>query len=143
MPVGEKVKALKKQFGYTTADLAAKANLPADTINKIISGATRAPSVDTLMRIASAFDTTVDALLDDSLPSAANPEQTTQTGVNDALLKFYLAALDSQREAYDKALKHSNDDKRRWFLIALALIAFVVFVLIWDITHPTMGYVQY
>lgn len=143
MPVGEKVKALKKQFGYTTAEVAAKSNLPPDTINKIISGVTRNPSTDTLQRLAAAFDTTVDALLDDTLPPAANHEQTTQTGGNEALLQFYLAALNSQKEAYDKALKHSNDDKRRWFLIALALIAFVVFVLVWDITHPTMGYVQY
>ena len=143
MPVAETLKALQEQTGMTTAELAAKANLPVDTINKIRSGTTRNPSTDTLQRLAGALGVSLDHLVTGSLPETANTANPPKTGGTEALLQFYLAALNSQKDAYDTALKHANEDKRRWFYVALALIVFIVFVLVWDITHPTMGYVQY
>ena len=62
--LGERIKALKTAKGWTTQQLADAAGLPPDTINKIISGATKNPNFDTLRRLASALDTTVDKLME-------------------------------------------------------------------------------
>lgn len=50
----QEIQKLRKQVGLTQAKLAQKANLPRTTITKIESG-THNPTLNTLMRIASAL----------------------------------------------------------------------------------------
>lgn len=150
MNIGENLKALQDKAGMTTAQLAEKANLPIDTINKIRSGATRNPNADTLARLASALDAPIEHLIGDELPSAA------RSGLlpDNTMYQLYIAAMARQKESYeltidqlttarDQTISHLERGERRWSCIALALIALVVFVLLWDITHPAMGYIQY
>lgn len=150
MNIGENLKALQDKAGLTTAQLAEKANLPVDTINKIRSGTTRNPNADTVARLSVALGVPVDALLaEDSKPQSAS-------GLlqNDTMYQLYLAAMARQKESYEltisslkeshaQTLSHSERNGRRWFLLSAALIALIVFVLSWDITHPYMGYIQY
>lgn len=150
MNIGDNLKALQERAGLTTAQLAEKANLPVDTINKIRSGATRNPNADTVQRLAAALGVPADALLadDGKSPSASGllPD--------DTMYQLYLAAMARQKESYElsianlekshaQALAHAERNGRRWFWLAIVLIACILFVLGWDITHPTMGYIRY
>lgn len=150
MNIGETLKALQDKAGLTTAQLAEKANLPVDTINKIRAGTTRNPNADTVQRLAAALGVPAGALLGEAVPD----DVPTADGHDRGMLNLYLAGLARQKEAYEttitsiershaQTLAHEERHSRRWFWIAVVLMAFIVFILIWDITHPTMGYIQY
>lgn len=139
MSIGEHLKALQEQTGMTTAQLAEKSNLPVDTINKIRSGSTRNPNADTVMRLAGALGVPADALLGGDLPETATPSDSPGT----PMLTLYLAGLDRQKAAYELTIGHLVKDKHRWCFMAMALLSLFVFILIWDIAHPYMGYIRY
>lgn len=139
MSIGDNLKALQDRADMTTAELAEKANLPIDTINKIRSGTTRNPNADTISRLSAALGVPADLLLGDGLPSSA----TSDLLPDDTMFQLYLAAMARQKESYELTISHLDRSGRRWFGVAVSLIALVVFVLTWDITHPTMGYIQY
>lgn len=150
MNIGENLKALQDKTGMTTAQLAEKAGLPVDTINKIRSGATRNPNADTVQRLASALGVPAGSLLGGDVPDDVSPAE----GHDRGMLKLYLAGLARQKESYEltiaslekshaQALAHAERNGRRWFWLAIVLIACILFVLGWDITHPTMGYIRY
>lgn len=150
MNIGENLKALQDKAGLTTAQLAEKANLPVDTINKIRSGTTRNPNADTVQRLAAALGVPAGSLLGENVPD----DVPTAAGHDRDTLNLYLAGLARQKESYEltisslekshaQTLFHVERNSRRWFWLSVALIAFIVFVLAWDITHPTMGYIQY
>lgn len=48
----EKIAEYKKKLGLTTEELSAKSGVPVGTLNKILSGATRDPKLETLKAIA-------------------------------------------------------------------------------------------
>lgn len=120
----------------TTAELAEKANLPIDTINKIRSGTTRNPNADTIARLAGALGVSAGVLLGEDVPNPAG-------GPDSDMLSLYHAGLLRQKEAYELTISHMERNGRRWFYVAICLILLIVFVLTWDITHPYMGYIRY
>lgn len=136
MSVGEILKALQDRSGMTTAELAEKANLPIDTINKIRSGTTRNPNADTIARLAGALGVSAGVLLGEDVPNPAG-------GPDSDMLSLYHAGLLRQKEAYELTISHMERNGRRWFYVAICLILLIVFVLTWDITHPYMGYIRY
>jgi repressor LexA len=60
----ERVKELKKQTGVNTKELAERSGVPLGTLNKLLSGQTDKPKLDTLEKIAAALGTTVAYLCD-------------------------------------------------------------------------------
>lgn len=60
----ERVKELKKSTGINTKELSEKACVPLGTLNKLLSGQTEKPKLDTLEKIAAALGTTVKYLSD-------------------------------------------------------------------------------
>nr|DAZ28438.1 MAG TPA: helix-turn-helix domain protein [Caudoviricetes sp.] len=56
----EKIVEYKKQMGMTTAELAEKSGVPLGTLNKILSGATKDPKLETLKAIARVLKLTLD-----------------------------------------------------------------------------------
>ena len=60
----ERVKELKKSSGINTKELSEKAGVPLGTLNKLLSGQTEKPKLDTLEKIAAALGTTVKYLSD-------------------------------------------------------------------------------
>ena len=60
----ERVKELKKSTGINTKELSEKAGVPLGTLNKLLSGQTEKPKLDTLEKIAAALGTTVKYLSD-------------------------------------------------------------------------------
>lgn len=49
------LKEKKKQYGWTTEELAGRSGVPTGTINKILNGETKSPRYDTIMALDTAF----------------------------------------------------------------------------------------
>lgn len=56
----DKIEEYKKKHGMTTAELAAKSGVPKGTLDKILSGVTKDPKLETLKAIARVLDCTLD-----------------------------------------------------------------------------------
>lgn len=146
MTIADKLKALQEEQGLTTKELADRANLPVDTINKIRSGATRSPNTDTILRLAGALGVTTDELLGNSL-LAMEPVDGIVTP------QIYIASLRSMAERYDRRIESVSNDRRHWRRIAMLLMGFGLVILLaivamlgiiyWDLSHPTMGNIIY
>lgn len=56
----EKIAEYKKKLGMTTEELSQRSGVPAGTLNKILSGATKDPKLETLKAIARVLGLTLD-----------------------------------------------------------------------------------
>lgn len=145
MPISEKVKFLQDQKGWTTAELAEASNLPIDTINKIRSGSTRNPVLDTLQRLAAAFNVTVDELIGGA--ETQEPIKPTSSA------QMCEIALKAQAELFEARIAALDKDRNRWRQVAFIMIAVCVTVLVailvflgfiyWDLSHPSSGNIVY
>ena len=54
-PILEYIKKLKKEAGYTNEDLAEKSGLPLSTVQKVMSGITKSPRMETVQALMSVF----------------------------------------------------------------------------------------
>jgi len=151
MSLAENLKALQTQRNLTTAEFAEKANLPVDTINKIRSGSTQNPNMDTLKRMAAALDCSVDTLVGDGLPEENVRELLPEVLPADpeALVALFCQTLRRQSVNNEKTLAEIRHDRNWWRKIAiLAIASGVIFTLItmvmviityWDLSHPMDG----
>lgn len=73
MEVGELISFFRKQSGMTIDELAAKSGVPKGTLNKIIGGVTKAPTLDNMKSIAKALGKTLADF--DDIPTAAKKPQ--------------------------------------------------------------------
>ena len=64
--IGERVAELRRGRGWEQDDLAAKAGVSQSTVSRVETGARRAPSSETMRRLARALGVPVDALYPDS-----------------------------------------------------------------------------
>lgn len=157
MSLAENLKALQSQKNLTTAEFAEKANLPADTINKIRAGSTQNPNMETLKRMAAALGCSLDELVDgqksdpveemrDLLPEQlpADPE---------ALVAMFCGTLRRQSISHEKTMAELRKDRNWWrgaalgimctALLLLIVCIIVVSVMYWDLSHPTEGNILY
>lgn len=140
----EIIKSKKNERKWSNQQLADAANLPVDTVNKIMAGVTRNPNTDTLIRLARALDCTLGELIGEELPPPAEPSSRAYT---DAVIL---------REIYDSRIadlrqtitKHEERERRlcreQYVMIALifALIAVIIYLIV-DALHGNWGFFQY
>ncbi|CZT56908.1 helix-turn-helix domain-containing protein [Solibaculum mannosilyticum] len=69
MDLGDMISKYRKQKGMTINDLAEKSGVPKGTLNKIIAGTTKAPTLETVRLIAYALDLTLNDF-DDTSPAS-------------------------------------------------------------------------
>lgn len=75
MEVGELISFFRKQAGMTIDELAERSGVPKGTLNKIIGGVTKAPTLDNMKSIAKALGKTL-ADFDDAPSNAKNSPST-------------------------------------------------------------------
>ena len=81
----DKLKELKKEKGMSVKQIAERTNLPERTVNRIFSGDTDNPYVDTLHRIVSALGGSLDDILTDSKVVVGGTDLVTLQGEVDRL----------------------------------------------------------
>lgn len=69
----EKINEYKKKLGMTTEELSEKSGVPIGTLNKILSGATKDPKLETLKAIARVLGLSLDDFDDSSRKTIYEP----------------------------------------------------------------------
>ena len=68
MELGELVSMYRKRSGLTIGELASKSGVPKGTLNKIINGVTKSPSIESMKSIAKALGCTLEDFDDSPQP---------------------------------------------------------------------------
>lgn len=68
----EKISELKKKLGYTNSELASLSGVPKGTLDKILSGITKDPKLETLKSLARVLGCTLDDFDDNNLNKKTN-----------------------------------------------------------------------
>ncbi len=67
MPLGERIRQLRKEAGWSQAELAEKIAADAGRVNKYVAGR-MAPAAESLVRLAEVLNVSIDYLLIDGVP---------------------------------------------------------------------------
>lgn len=146
MSLADKLNALRDKHGLTYQQLSDASGVPVGTLKSILTGTTANPGFDTVCTILAAMGESVDAFCGDpptAAPSTASGHHCSVSiaDISEETKKIARAAI---RETYESAAyKSALENLRVWRAVALLEMALIVCVLLWDITHPTMGYIQY
>lgn len=70
----EKIAIYKKKLGMTTEELSEKSGIPVGTLNKILSGATKDPKLETLKSIARVLGLSLNDFDDEKTAIAAHKD---------------------------------------------------------------------
>lgn len=158
--VVEKLRQLKEKSHMTNQQIAEKSNIPESTVARIFSGKTPNPTIATAVSMARAMGgsaadffneediekgTDVAEVLTDEKDAAISedekgcaPEHGSPTD-NTAYDRYYLDMI----EFYKSMLKKKDEWIARLFWCLVVVMAFIFFVLIFDILHPSFGFVKY
>ena len=118
----DNLKELKKQTGMSAKQIAEKTNLPERTVNRIFSGDTDNPYVDTLHRIVNVLGGSLDDILADTKTVVATESivelkenvdiitaQNDLIAVENDMLKTKITALNTELELLKKELAHKEE----------------------------------
>jgi transcriptional regulator with XRE-family HTH domain len=118
----DNIKALKKEKGMSVKQISEKTNLPERTVNRIFSGETENPYVDTLHRIVTVLGGSLDDILADTKMVVGDKNLATlQENVDtvtaerdliiaeNAMLKEKVTALTSENELLKMQLMHKDE----------------------------------
>lgn len=157
--LAETLKALKNQKGWSSQRLADAANLPVDTLNKILSGSTKNPNPETLRRLADALGVSPEELRSVSAPQSEPAQQKPEDlsalyeRQHAQTVSAYEQQINTLIENYEKRLKEAHDrdrlqhqrHERQFFTmlaVIVALIAVIIYLII-DALHGNWGIFQY
>ena len=118
----DNLKELKKKTGMSTKQISDKTNLPERTVNRIFSGDTDNPYVDTLHRIVTVLGGSLDDILADTKVVVATESlvelkenvdvisaQNDLIAIENEMLKTKNAALTTENELLKKELAHKEE----------------------------------
>lgn len=125
--------ALKNKGNFTAIEIANLSGIPEATVRKILSGETADPRFDTVAKLVSAMGGSMNDILE-----------------NKKEKDIEMNALLVLKETYEERIKdikehiHSlRKDKRILAVVTGCLIAFIIALLILDISIGTQGWVRY
>ena len=120
------LKALKLKKNLTNQELSDLSGVPVGTINRIMANQTDNPSFQTICDIVIALDGSLDEL------AGIRPKKDSEAEN---------AKYTPEIEAIYKQMIHSKD---KWifrlFVFSCVIVAFIVFLLIFDLLNPNIGF---
>ncbi len=123
------LKDLKNKKNLTNQELSDLSGVPIGTINRIMSGQTDNPSFQTVCDIVMAMDGSLDELVGIKPESETTEKTDHASHLSAEMLMMY---------------RHIIATKDRWlfrlFLFSCFMVAFVLFVLVYDIFNPSVGF---
>ena len=125
--------ALKNKGNFTAKEIEKLSGIPEATIRKILSGETADPRFDTVERLVSAMG--------GSLNEAV--EKKTEKDIEMNALLVLKATYEERIKDIKEHISSLRKDKRILAIVTACLIAFVIALLIIDISIGTRGWVRY
>lgn len=127
------LRSLKERGGYSWADIEKLSGIPEVTVRKVINGETENPRIDTVISIITALGGSLDGIVDDNKKE-----------------EIEMNALLMLKESYEKRISDIkehivplNRDKKILFIAVGILLAFILGILLFDISIRTHGWIQY
>lgn len=120
-----RINAEIKQLGESSKHLAELVGVSESTMSRYLNGASE-PSFGTVAKIAVVLGISLDDLV----------------GIKKADGE---AVVISERliDLYERGLSIKNTQIKYLWIISVALVCVFVFLIIWDVMHPGMGYIRY
>lgn len=140
----EALRKAKDDSDLTNADIAEESGIPESTIAKLFGGRTPNPTFETVACTAYALGISLDSLAQkaiepETIPEFVTPENPLTVKLSRQLVRSYEREV-ARGQARERKLEIQNYIKDVIIVFALAGL---LFYLIWDITHPTDGVIQY
>ena len=147
--VGERIKTRKQALKMTVEDLYRKSGVPEDTINNIIYGRTTDPRIESLAKIATALDISLDYIVfgkaqdpqpqkQEDLPSEHkchyNSERYIQT-----LKEVHQRELENHCKGKNELIAELRQHNAFWRKLSTVLIGFLGAILVWLIVGKIIG----
>lgn len=152
MALAENLKYQKSLKNWTTEKLAVEANVPKDTISKILAGITRNPSMDTLQKLSTALECSIEDLVDVAPVDSTSVRELLPKKMPtdpEELANIVCMALRNQRMTNERTMSELRKDRNTWRKTAIVLISCIIpclivcmvmmLVLYWDLSHPGLG----
>lgn len=140
MDLAERINEIKMERELqrlSVQQLADMSGLSASTVSRTLNGKTE-PSGNTLHAMEQALGLDVTPPVEDS--------PVTKRIEDDPLLRYYFALQESrivrQRAHYNLLLSEKNRWIKFLLVIVMILVCFICFMLVYDVTHHNIGYVQ-
>lgn len=118
------LKEMKEKSGLTNKELAELSGVSLPTVNRIMSGQTDIPNYQTVCDLVMAMGGSLDDLAGITPKAEIHSEE---SGAN---------------EMYIAIIKEKDRWIKRLFVISCILVAVLLGLLIFDYTHPMMGFIQ-
>lgn len=152
MALAENLKYQKSLKNWTTEKLAVEANIPKDTISKILAGITRNPSMDTLQKLSTALECSIEDLVDVAPVDSTSVRELLPKKIPtdpEELANVICMSLRNQRLTNERTMSELRKDRNTWRKTAIVLMTCIVpcliicmvmlLVLYWDLSHPGLG----
>ena len=136
-----RLRAIREEKGITCNEISQISGIPLATVNRIFSGATPNPTIETLAPISLALGVSIDEIAGIEAPAPA-PATTPIT----AAFASYADLLKEKDDRIKELKEEKERERKEKYKIAIALAAFVGFVLIIltvDILNGHFGYFRY
>lgn len=140
------------RHNMTYQQLADASGVPVGTVKSILTGATSNPGFEPVCAMIQAMGESIDAFYS-GVPQthpqhhhAAHAAETITDNHNLLPLRdeIKIIAREAIQAVYQSdVVKNSHNNLKWWRGLALAETALIIGVLIFDLTHPNMGYIQY
>ena len=124
-----KMQALKDETKMTYQDIADKSGVPLSTVKRIFSGRTPDPGVTTVIAIVEAMGGTADDI--QSTPSDSDDGE-----------HISPKSVEQLCAVYERSLRDKNRLIKAQFITIVAMIAVLLFFLIWDLCNPNIGFIR-
>lgn len=134
--------ARKEALHATNQQIADASNVSLSTVNRILRKQEGyIPNIQTLLDIATAVGF-------DFSPVEQKPVETEDAVLNHIIQVYENRCADLERESRLKTVQYNMviAEKSKWIkfmtILSLALVAGIILVLLYDVTHPDIGWVQ-
>lgn len=157
--ISQYLNVLKTRTGYTQQQLSDITGIPAGTLPRYFTDMDDdSANFEIVRKLVVAMDGSLDELAGIAPKQLEiNQEKLTVDGYIGSDVKHHHSisivniseetkalARNAIREVYEsEAYKNTQENLRVWRVVAIAEMVLIIGVLIFDITHPNMGYIQY
>lgn len=152
MTTGNQLNDDRIRHNMTYQQLADASGVPVGTVKSILTGATASPGFEPVCAMIHAMGESIDAFysgVPQAQPQHRNAAQAEETITDNHNLlplrdEIKVIAGEAIHAVYQTDVYHNLHNNLRWWrAVALIETGFIFFLLVWDITHPSMGYIQY
>lgn len=142
-----KLNILKDKHGMTNQQIADISGVSIGTVSGIMSGQTEKPGFEPVCAILIAMDESIDAFFGIAPSGSEHPIKADPCAMPPYASihgEFSAIAKSAIAEAYtSNAISTLHSQLKWWRGICLVLVLLVALWFTWDVTHPTMGFIQY